>query len=202
MRIFSLAIEHGQNSSFKDYILVESQETTTGSNAGTWTWNFNTYAAVSFVILAVTIYFVIPYQIDKPFIVLGLSQSSLPPETFPQTIAICLLVLGIWFFFKSFSIDQVNELANLDREAWTNVTVTLIMMGIYVPLMVNLGFVVGSAIMIMAMSTYFGNRNYVVAGVLSIVLPSLMYYIFRAQLASELPPFPIDIYPLTNWSLI
>ena len=129
-------------------------------------------------------------------------RTSLPPETFPQTIAICLLVLGIWFFFKSFSIDQVNELANLDREAWTNVTVTLIMMGIYVPLMVNLGFVVGSAIMIMAMSTYFGNRNYVVAGVLSIALPSLMYYIFRAQLASELPPFPIDIYPLTNWSLI
>jgi hypothetical protein len=182
--------------------LVESQETAAGSDAGTWTWNFNTYAAVLFVGLAATIYFFIPYQIDKPLIVLGASKSDLPPETFPRVIAICLFILGIWFFFKSFFIDQINELSNLDREAWTNVTVTLIMMGIYVPLMVNLGFVVGSAIMIMAMSTYFGNRNYVLAGVISIALPSLMYWVFRAQLASELPPFPIDIYPLTNWSLL
>jgi hypothetical protein len=30
----------------------------------------------------------------------------------------------------------------------------------------------------------------------------LMFWVFRTVLVTELPPFPIDIYPLTNWSLI
>jgi hypothetical protein len=182
--------------------LLESQETCTGSDEKTRSWTFNTYAATLFLILAVAIYFTIPYQIDKPFIVLGLSQSSLAPELFPQVIAICFFILGIWFFIKSFSINQTNDLLKLNREAWANVTVTLTMMGLYVPLMVNLGFVVGSAILIIAMSTYFGNRNYLLASVVSITLPSSMFFVFRRVLVSELPPFPIDIYPLTNWSLL
>jgi hypothetical protein len=68
--------------------------------------------------------------------------------------------------------------------------------------MVNLGFVIGSAIMIIAMSTYFGNRNYVAGVLVGIFLPMAIFATFRRVLLVELPPFPIDIYPLTNWSLI
>ncbi len=182
--------------------MLEAKDTTTSLETGIQRWTFNTYAATLFIILAIVVYFTIPYQIDKPFIVLGLSQSSLAPELFPRVIAVCFFILGIWFFFKSFSVDQTNDLLKLNREAWTNVTVTLIMMGLYVPLMVYLGFVVGSAILIMAMSTYFGNRNYLLACLVSIILPSGMFFVFRRVLISELPPFPIDIYPFTNWSLL
>jgi hypothetical protein len=58
-------------------------------------------------------------------------------------------------------------------------------MGIYVPLMVNLGFVVGSAIMVMVMSTYFGNRNYWLAGLISIAIPMLMFWVFRTVLVTQ-----------------
>jgi predicted RND superfamily exporter protein len=68
--------------------------------------------------------------------------------------------------------------------------------------MVNIGFVLGSAVMIAVMSTYFGNRNYYLTAVVSISIPMTLFFLFRRVLLVELPPFPIDIYPLTHWSLI
>ena len=164
--------------------------------------NFNTVSAIVFVALGIFLYLVIPSQIDKPLIQLAVGQFNLPPELFPQIMAVAMIILGSWFFYKSFSIFQVNELKNLDKEAITNVIVTLTMMAIYVPLMVGLGFVLGSAIMIIAMSTYFGNRNYIFGALISIILPMLIFVVFRRVLLVELPPFPVDIYPFTNWSLI
>jgi len=164
--------------------------------------NFNTVSAVVFIVLGIFLYLVIPSQIDKPIIQLSTGQFNLPPELFPQIVAICMFLLGVWFLIKSFSINQINGLRKLDKEAITNVVVTLAMMAMYVLLMVNLGFVVGSAIMIFSMSTYFGNRNYILGTLLSILLPMLLFVTFRRLLLVELPPFPLDIYPLTHWSLI
>ena len=164
--------------------------------------NFNTVAAAFFVTFAVALFLLIPFHIDKPLIVLVGSQSNLSAELFPQMVAASFLILGIWYFAKSFSIDQRNELRDLDREAITNVGVTLVIMAAYVFLMVNLGFVIGSAVMIAVMSTYFGNRNYVLTALVSIGIPMTVFFLFRRVLLTELPPFPIDIYPLTHWSLI
>ena len=36
----------------------------------------------------------------------------------------------------------------------------------------------------------------------SIGIPMAIFFLFRRVLLTELPPFPIDIYPLTHWSLI
>lgn len=165
-------------------------------------FNFNTAAALVFIAFAIALFLLIPTQIDKPWIVLGASQSTLPPELFPQVVASSFLILGLWLLIKSFSLHQRNELRDLDREAITNVSVTLLIMAGYVFLMVNLGFVVGSAVMIAAMSTYFGNRNYILTVAVSIFVPMILFFLFRRVLFTELPPFPIDIYPLTHWSLI
>ncbi|MGI9523105.1 MAG: tripartite tricarboxylate transporter TctB family protein [Hyphomicrobiaceae bacterium] len=166
-------------------------------------YNFNTIAAVVFLALAVGLYLSIPYQIDKPLFQIGAaSQSNLSAELFPTIVAVSMFVLGIWYLWLSPKLKETNDLATLDREAITNVTVTLVLMAIYVPLMVNLGFVVGSAIVIFAMSTYFGNRNFGLGAAVSIVVPMAMFFVFRRLLLTELPPFPIDIYPLTHWSLI
>jgi len=164
--------------------------------------NFNTVAAALFVILAVAIYLIIPSQIDKPLIKLGASQSDLPPELFPQLVAIAFGILGVWFLWRSFTLRQHNELRDLDREAIVNVGVTFACMAAYVFLMVELGFVLGSAIMVFGLSTFFGNRNFWLSGAVAILIPMAIYFIFRHFLLVELPPFPIDIYPLTNWSLI
>jgi tripartite tricarboxylate transporter TctB family protein len=181
--------------------IVGTEATEKGAASGR-RFNFNTVAALFFIACAVTLFLLIPTQIDKPLIVLGGSQSELPPELFPQLVASSFLILGIWLVVVSLSLRQKNELRDLDREAIVNVSVTLLIMAAYVFLMVNLGFVIGSALMIAVMSTYFGNRNYYLTAAVSITLPMLIFFLFRRVLLTELPPFPIDIYPLTHWSLI
>lgn len=159
---------------------------------GTKRFNFNTVAAIIFIGLAIGLYLIIPYHIDKPLIQLSVGQFNLPPELFPQIVAATLLLLGVWLLIISFGIDQRNELRDLDKEAITNVTITLVMMAIYVPMMVNLGFVFGSFILVFAMSTYFGNRSFLLGGGISLFIPMGIYLIFLKVLFIELPPFPVD----------
>ena len=156
-------------------------------------YNFNTISAGVFILLAIAPFITIPYQIDKPLIeIAGVGGSNLSAELFPKIVASSLLVLGVWYFRISFTIDQRNELLDLDREAITNVAVTLLLMAAYVFLMVNIGFVAGTGLMIFVMSTYFGNRNFLLGGVLSLFLPMAIYLVFIRVLFIELPAFPID----------
>ncbi|MEE2759997.1 MAG: tripartite tricarboxylate transporter TctB family protein [Pseudomonadota bacterium] len=155
--------------------------------------NFNTIAAVIFIAFSVVLFLIIPHQIDKPLINLGgAGTSNLKAETFPQIIAAAFALLGIWYLFVSFRLHQRNLLGDLNLEAITNVLVTLIMMTAYVGLIRFLGFVVGSAIMVFVMSTYFGNRNYLLGGTVSIAVPLLVFVLFTKPLATSLPPFPVD----------
>lgn len=162
--------------------------------------NFNTVSAVIFVALGVGLFLIIPHQIDKPLINLGgAGQSYLDAETFPQLVASLFVLLGAWYLFVSFSLRERNELRELDFEAITNVIVTFVIMAAYVWLMVYLGFVVGSAIMIFAMSTYFGNRNYVLGASVSVIVPLLVFVLFTKLLVTSLPPFPVDELIPESW---
>ena len=156
-------------------------------------FNFNTVSAVIFIALGVALFLVIPHQIDKPLINLGgAGQSHLDAEAFPQMVAGIFVLLGAWYLFVSFSLREHNELRKLDLEAITNVIVTLAIMAAYVWLMLFLGFVAGSAIMIFTMSTYFGNRNFVLGALVSIAVPLVVFVLFTKPLVTSLPPFPVD----------
>lgn len=162
--------------------------------------NFNTVAAVVFIILGVSLFLIIPHEIDKPLINLGgAGQSNLDAETFPQIVAGAFLLLGAWYLITSFSLHQHNGLRDLDREAITNVIMTLLIMAAYVWLMVHLGFVAGSAIMIFVMSTYFGNRSFILGAAVSIVIPLVVFVLFTKVLITSLPPFPVDDLIQEQW---
>lgn len=155
-------------------------------------FNFNTISAILFILLGLAMFWIIPDAIDKPLIVLGASQSDLSAEQFPQVVAGWFVVLGIWFFIKSLSLRQVNSFKDLDSEAFINLAVTLLALAIYTFLMVTIGFVVGSAILIVFLSTFYGNRNFYFTAFTSVVVPLLMFSIFTKLLAVSLPPFPVD----------
>ncbi|MDH3316298.1 MAG: tripartite tricarboxylate transporter TctB family protein [Gammaproteobacteria bacterium] len=155
--------------------------------------NFNTISAVVFTALGIVLFLIIPHHIDKPLINLGgAGQSNLDAEAFPQMVAGMFVLLGAWYLFVSFSLREHNELRDLNVEAVTNVVVTLVIMAAYVWLMLSLGFVAGSAIMIFTMSTYFGNRNFVLGALVSIVVPLVVFVLFTKPLVTSLPPFPVD----------
>lgn len=163
--------------------------------------NFNRVAAIVFVVLAVTLFLIIPHQIDKPLIVLADAGSTLSAELFPRLVASAFLVLGIWFFFRARTLDERNGFRDLDREAITNVSITFVAMALYVVLMVNVGFVVASAILIASLSTFFGNRNFYLTALVSIVIPVVIFFLFTRLLLTSLPPFPIDTI-LTRYSIL
>lgn len=154
--------------------------------------NFNTIASVFVIAFAIAMFVVIPDQIEKPMIVLAEDAMSLKASLFPQMVATALLVLGIWFFFKSFSLTETNKLRELKLPAIANVTITLVAMGTYAPLMASLGFVVSSTLLIAFLATFYGNRNYYLTAAVAVVVPVAIFYTFTKWLATSLPPFPID----------
>ncbi len=156
--------------------------------------NFNTVASLFVIAFAITMFVLIPDQIEKPLIVLAEDAMSLKASLFPQMVAATLLVLGIWFFFTSFSLTETNRLRELSLPAIANVAITLVAMGAYAPLMASLGFVVSSALLIAFLATFYGNRNYYLTAAVAVVVPVTIFYTFTKWLATSLPPFPIDTF--------
>jgi putative tricarboxylic transport membrane protein len=166
-----------------------------------WRFDFNRIAAIFSVVLSLALFAIIPHQIDKPMVVLADSGSSLSAELFPRIVASAFLLLGIWYFFRSRSLAERNGFHDLDREAAGNVLITFAAMAVYVPLMVNLGFVAASAILIAFLSTFFGNRNFYLTALVSIVIPIIIFFLFTRLLLTSLPPFPVDTV-LTRYSIL
>jgi hypothetical protein len=164
-------------------------------------FNFNTVFGILFFVLSIFLFLIIPDQIEKPLIVFSASKHDLKPTLFPQLVAAGFGGLGIWLFFRSFSIREDNQLKDLDREAITNVSVILLAMAVYGPMMVQIGFVVSGALLIAFMSTFFGNRNFVLAAFVSVAVPVAIFFVFTKLLATYLPPFPIDTV-LTRYSIL
>lgn len=160
-------------------------------------FNFNTVFGVVFVVLSAVLFFIIPDQIEKPLFVLDENENALKPSLFPQLVAVGFGGLGLWLVFKSRTLHELNEIKSLELKAIINVAVTLVIMLAYVPMLTLLGFVVSSAIVVAALSTFFGNRNYVLTAVVSVVVPISIFFVFTKLLATFLPPFPIDT-PLTR----
>jgi hypothetical protein len=155
-------------------------------------FNFNTVFGILFVVLSVVLFLIIPGQIEKPLIVFSANKHDLQPTLFPKLVAVAFGILGIWLFFRSFSVREDNQLKDLDREAIINVSVILVAMAVYGPMMMMIGFVISSAVLIAFMSTFFGNRSFVLTVVVSVAVPVSVFFVFTKLLATYLPPFPID----------
>jgi len=149
--------------------------------------NFNSYVSLLFFGLGAFILFVIPSQIEKPLIIFGQSLNALNPTMFPSLVALGFLGLGAWSFYESFSIDETNGLANLDREAIINVGVSIAALFAYALLMVPLGFIPSSAILVGGLSYFYGTRNIMLVLFVSITVPSSVYFIFTKGLKVFLP---------------
>ena len=178
-----------------------SNEETGNDGKSVRNFNFNTVFGILFVVLSGILFLIIPDQIEKPLIVFSANEHDLKPTLFPRLIAVGFGILGIWLFFRSFSVREDNELKNLDHEAITNVSVILLAMAAYVPLMMTVGFVVSSGLVIAFMSTFFGNRNYLLTAIVSIAVPVSVFFAFTKLLATYLPPFPVDTV-LTRLSIL
>jgi hypothetical protein len=72
-------------------------------------FNFNTYAAIIFIVLWTVVFFIIPYQIQKPMLFMGRTLMGLKPTLFPRLATLTLIGLSIWFLIISLGIDEKNR---------------------------------------------------------------------------------------------
>ena len=155
-------------------------------------FNYNTIAALLFVVLGIVLLVIIPHQVDRPTLLFGRAPSGLDPDLFPRLVAGGLILLGVWYFFVGREMTDASAFHELDREAVINVLVTLAVLTAYALLMTRIGFTVSSVLVIAALSTFYGNRSIVLGLIFSVGVPVAIFYTFTRLLGVSLPTgFPI-----------
>jgi putative tricarboxylic transport membrane protein len=152
--------------------------------------NFNAVAALVSVVFAAVLFFITPYQVEKPVVVFGQSLNALDPTLFPRLVALGIFGLGIRYFFKSFSLHEHNRFRDLDREGYINVGVSLAAFTLYALLMEPLGFILSSVLLVAGLSTFYGVRNRLLVAAVSVGIPVAIYFAFTRMLQVFLPAFP------------
>ena len=152
--------------------------------------NFNIVVAAFFILFSILFLAIIPYQIEKPLIILGHVQAGLIPTLFPRVTAILLLLVSVWYLISAFSLKETNFLKEIDKSGLVNIAVTVVALLMYALTMESLGFVISSAILVVILTSFYGNRNISIAVLSSIVVPIGIYYLFTKLLLVFLPENP------------
>lgn len=152
--------------------------------------NFNTVVAALLIVFSIVAFILIPYQIEKPTLFMGRSLSTLTPSLFPRLSIIALFILSVFYLIHSPRITEENLFKELDAGSFTRVLVTIAVFAAYALLFEPLGFVLSSALVVGALTFYYGNRNIIIALLVVIGAPLAIYFLFTRALHVSLPQAP------------
>jgi len=152
--------------------------------------NFNTIAAVIFIVLWTVVFFIIPYQIQKPRLFMGRSLMGLQPTLFPRLATLTLIGLSVWYLIISFHIFENNRFKDVAKAGYFRMIVSLAVFVAYAFLFEPLGFVVSSMLVAGTLSTFYGNRSILVGILVSLGAPVGIFYVFTHLLKVSLPECP------------
>ncbi len=153
--------------------------------------NYNTVTALIFIVFWTVMFFMVPYQIQKPKLFLGRSLMGLQPTLFPQLATLGLIGLNIWYLIISFRLQEKNLFKELKKENLFKVIASLVVFIAYALLFEPLGFVFSSFLVVASLSTYYGNRNIIIGLLVSLGVPLGIYFVFTRLLKVSLPEFPL-----------
>ena len=98
--------------------------------------NYNTVTASIFIVFWTVMFFMIPYQIQKPKLFLGRSLMGLQPTLFPQLATLGLIGLNIWYLIISFRLQEKNLFKELKKENLFKVIASLMVFIAYVNMLI------------------------------------------------------------------
>jgi len=166
-----------------------------GSRAGGSWFNYNVGCAIGVIVLGVAIWLLTPYQVEEAATLFGQPASGLDAHLFPRMVGAVFVGLGIWYLLIAPRLKDPNLLRRLDREAITNTCVSLAVFLLFAFVMEHLGFVISAALVMFFLSTFYGNRNYWLGALVSILVPLAVFNLFTKVLLVFLPAFPnADLY--------
>lgn len=158
--------------------------------ASTRRFNFNTVCALLTIAFGLALYVITPLEVARPRLIFGQAPSGLDPFIFPRAVAVFIVLVGLWYLGSSFRLRERNEFLDQTWSGTFVVGVTVIGFLALALLFEPLGFVIPSAILIFALSTFYGNRSYLLALAVAVLVPLLVYNIFTKGFRVYLPPFP------------
>lgn len=152
--------------------------------------NFNTVLAAGCVLFAIFLYAVIPSEVERPPVLFGVSSQGLDPAFFPYVVATCFLVVGLWYLYSSFGLNDTNGFRGLNRDNYTSIGFTTAVFVVYAVILIPLGFVLSSALVVAVLSVFYGARHWPTILVVALGVPAVVYVVFRRLLTVSLPEFP------------
>lgn len=152
--------------------------------------NFNTVLAAACVLFSIFLFAVIPSQVERPPVLFGVPSAGLDPAFFPQLVATCFLLVGLWYLYTSFRLNDTNGFRGLNRHNYTSIAFTTVMFVIYAAILIPLGFVLSSALVVAVLSVFYGARHWLTIVLIAIGVPAIVYVVFRRLLTVALPELP------------
>ena len=137
-------------------------------------------------------FFFIPWQISDK----GVPPNSPPPvypQFFPKILAIFGSLLSLSLFVKSILASKVSDedieiptMGNIFRIIWI---ITIIC--IYLLTFNLLGYLVSTSLSLILFMTFFGLRDYKYFVIITLIVPPVIYYLFKKLLYV---PFPVGLF--------
>jgi len=152
--------------------------------------NFNTVLAAGCILFSGFLFWVIPSEVERPPVLFGQESAGLDPTSFPNLVATGFLVIGLWYLWSSFKLNDVNGFRGLTRRNYLNIGVTAAAFVIYAAILQPFGFVASSALIVAGLSLFYGARHWPSILLVSIGIPVVLYHAFRRLLSVSLPEFP------------
>lgn len=152
--------------------------------------NFNTVLAAACILFSIFLFLVIPSEIERPPLLFGQSSPGLDPAFFPHLVAACFMLVGLWYLATSFRLADTNGFRGLTRNNYISVGFTVVMFIVYAQILLPLGFVLSSALVVAALSIFYGARHWPTVLLVAVGVPGIVYIVFRRVLTVALPELP------------
>ena len=149
--------------------------------------NIEAYVLIGFIFIAVAFYLLVPYQVQKPKLVFGASLMDMQASLFPKLAGWPHAVSVSLAFFRGLRHPLNNPFKGLTRSAALQITLLLIILYIFALIFEPLGYWLSGILISATLSLYLGNRNIFTLILLSVGIPSLIYFVFTRLLLISLP---------------
>ncbi len=149
--------------------------------------NFNTVVAIVLMVFSIIVFILIPYQIEKPKLLMGRSLSGLTPSLFPRLSIVGLFILSVCYLAFSPKMEEENLFKALKANSLVKVLVTVVVFIAYALLFEPLGFMLSSALVVCFLTIYYGNRNIFIMLLVVVGAPLAIYFMFTHILLVSLP---------------
>jgi len=147
----------------------------------------NSYVALLFIVLSLIFFFLIPYQIEKPKLVMGRALMDMTPTLFPRIATVGLGAMSVLFFIQTLLKPEENPFKDLDRVALGKYVIFLLILTAFAWMFDPLGFILSGIIITAVLTVFLGNRNIYMVALLSISVPITVYFVFNKLLKISLP---------------